>query len=56
MYISPEHLDALQELLNIGVGRAAGSLNQMLGKPIRLYIPLIQWEMIEDLSQEVQNW
>ena len=26
MFISPEHLDALQELLNIGGGRAAGSL------------------------------
>lgn len=56
MFISHEHLDALQELLNIGVGRAAGSLNQMLGKPIRLYIPFIQSEKIEDLSQEVQNW
>ena len=55
MYISPEQLDALQELLNIGVGRAAGSLNQMLEKPIRLHIPFIQIGKIEELSQEVQK-
>ncbi len=55
MYITPEQLDALQELLNIGVGRAAGSLNQMLEKPIRLHIPSIQLGKMEELSQEVQS-
>ncbi len=55
MHISPEELDALQELLNIGVGRAAGSLNQMLEKPIRLHIPHIQIGQMEELSQEVQK-
>ena len=55
MYISPEQLDALQELLNIGVGRAAGSLNQMLEQPIRLHIPFIQLGKMDELSQEVQK-
>jgi chemotaxis protein CheC len=55
MQINPEQLDALQELLNIGVGRAAGSLNQMLEKPIRLHIPFLQLGKIEELSQEVQQ-
>jgi len=55
MYISPEQLDALQELLNIGVGRAAGSLNQMLEKPIRLHIPFLQLGKMEELSKEVQK-
>lgn len=55
MYISSEQLDALQELLNIGVGRAAGSLNQMLEKPIHLHIPFIQLGKMEELSQEVQK-
>jgi len=55
MYISPEQLDTLQELLNISVGRAAGSLNQMLEKPIRLHIPFIQLGKMEELSQEVQK-
>ena len=55
MHISLEELDALQELLNIGVGRAAGSLNQMLEKPIRLHIPSIQIGKMEELSLEVQK-
>jgi len=55
MYISPEQRDALQELLNIGVGRAAGSLNQMLEKRIRLHIPFLQLGKMEELSQEVQK-
>ncbi len=55
MYITPEQLDALQELLNIGVGRAAGSLNQMLEKPIRLHIPSLQLGKMEELSQDVQT-
>ena len=55
MYLTPEQQDALQELLNIGVGRAGGSLNQMLEKPIRLHIPHIQLGKIEELSLEVQK-
>ena len=55
MHIDPDQLDALQELLNIGVGRAAGSLNQMLEKPIRLHIPFLQLGKMEELSQEVQK-
>jgi chemotaxis protein CheY-P-specific phosphatase CheC len=41
MFISPDHLDALQELLNIGSEQAAGSLNQMSGKSIPLPIHFI---------------
>ncbi len=55
MQITPEQKDAIQELLNIGVGRAAGSLNQMLEKPIRLHIPHLQIGKMEELSEEVQN-
>ncbi len=55
MYVTPEQQDALQELLNIGVGRAGGSLNQMLEKPIRLHIPHIQLGKIDELSAEVQK-
>ncbi|MDH5428692.1 MAG: chemotaxis protein CheC [Nitrospirota bacterium] len=55
MYLSPEQLESLQELLNIGVGRAAGSLNQMLEKPIRLHIPSLQLGKMDDLTPEVQK-
>ncbi len=55
MQINPEHLDALQELLNIGVGRAAGSLNQMLEKPIGLHVPFIQLGTSEEVFREIQQ-
>ncbi len=55
MHLGPEQQDALQELLNIGIGRAAGSLNQMLEKPIRMHIPYLQIGKMEELSQEVQT-
>ncbi len=34
-------LDALRELGNIGVGRAATSLSQMLGKPVNMSVPQV---------------
>lgn len=55
MHLSPEQLDALQELLNIGVGRAAGSLNQMIEKPICLHIPFIQVGTREELTPHIQQ-
>jgi len=55
MYISPEHLEALQELINIGVGRAAGSLNQMLEKPIRFHVPFIRLGKPDEVFQEIQK-
>jgi chemotaxis protein CheC len=53
MFINPEHVDALQELLNIGVGHSAGSLNHMLETPIRLSIPSIRVRSMAELIQEL---
>ncbi len=47
------HLDALSELMNIGVGRAAGMLNEMLGSPIELEVPTIKVLRISDLAVEL---
>ncbi len=55
MHISSENREALQELLNIGVERAAGSLNQMLEKPIRLHIPFIQLARVDDIFHEASK-
>ena len=55
MHITPEQLDALQELLNIGVGRAAGALNQMIGKPIQLNIPYVRIGKVSDMIADCGN-
>ncbi|MBW4561037.1 MAG: chemotaxis protein CheC [Mojavia pulchra JT2-VF2] len=42
MNVTAEELDALQELINIGVGRAASLLNEMVDSHIRLEIPFVK--------------
>src|ERR1700760_1639448 len=40
--LSPLELDALTELVNIGVSRAAGSLREMVGEEVLLSVPRIE--------------
>ena len=56
MQLTPEQHDAIIELLNIGVGRAAGSLNQILDKPITLQIPSITLATAHDLEKILSQW
>ncbi|WP_138497182.1 chemotaxis protein CheX [Nostoc sp. PA-18-2419] len=42
MNVTTEQLDALQELINIGVGRAASLLNEMIDSHISLKIPFVK--------------
>lgn len=50
MEIGEEALDAIKELINIGVGRAAGMLNEMTGCTIRLRVPTIRIVTIDELA------
>jgi chemotaxis protein CheC len=42
MKLSTAQVDALKELINIGVGRAAGVLNEMVQAHISLQVPFVQ--------------
>lgn len=42
MIVTEDQLDALRELINIGVGRAASLLNEMVDSYIRLEVPVVQ--------------
>jgi len=42
MYLNESQLDALKEVINIGVGYAANSLNEMVGTPITLRVPEVE--------------
>jgi chemotaxis protein CheC len=55
MNLTFNHVDALQELVNIGVGRAAGVLNDMLDSPILLRIPEVRLLTPEELKIELQT-
>ncbi|MEG3930540.1 MULTISPECIES: chemotaxis protein CheC [unclassified Microcoleus] len=55
MKLSTRQLDALQELVNIGIGQAAGVLNDMIDSPIRLQIPYLQILTPIDVEQELEQ-
>ncbi len=40
--LSPIEIDALTEIFNIGIGRAANALNKMVSQPVDLTIPKIE--------------
>ena len=42
MKVTSYQVDALTELINIGVGRAAGMLNQILEAHIQLQVPSVK--------------
>ena len=42
MTLTSLQLDIMQELINIGVGRAAGMLNQMVNTHIQLQVPVLR--------------
>lgn len=46
-------LDALTELMNIGVGRAAGMLNEMIDSPIELNVPVVKVLKASELAGEI---
>jgi len=55
MKLSTRQLDALQELVNIGIGQAAGVFNDMIDSPIRLQIPYLQILTPIDVEEELEQ-
>lgn len=49
---SDEQLDALKEIVNIGVGKAASMLNDLISTHIHLQVPLIKVFDVHDLGKE----
>ena len=53
--LTGEKKDALMELINIGVGRAAGMLNQMTSHQISLRVPSIELVTLDDLGEAMDG-
>lgn len=49
-----EEIDTLKEVINIGVGQAAGNLNEILTNHINLQIPYVKILNIDMLKKELQ--
>lgn len=48
--IDEQTIDALREIVNIGIGKAAGQLQQMTGSHIRLQIPTIRIVSFDEIT------
>jgi chemotaxis protein CheC len=48
MHLTDLQLDALKEVVNLGVGYAAGSLNELIGTPISLRVPEVDIMTLDD--------
>jgi chemotaxis protein CheC len=55
MKLNAAQIDAIQELVNIGVGRAASVLNEMLDAYIRLQVPYLKIGSPLDLQLELES-
>ena len=53
MNLEPEHIDALKEIINIGVGQAAGMLNEMLHARIHLQGPSVKMYSVGELEKQL---
>lgn len=55
MNLTPEQADTLGELINIGVGRAAGMLNEMTEAYVRLEVPLVRAISVVEFKEEMES-
>jgi chemotaxis protein CheC len=55
MNMTLDQIDALKEVINIGVGRAAGELNELLQTHISLQIPSVTLLSLPELPKEIHN-
>ncbi|MCD6160948.1 MAG: chemotaxis protein CheC [candidate division Zixibacteria bacterium] len=54
MKLNPDELDALTEIINIGVGRAAASLSEMASQKIILQIPRVEVFDIDAIPESLE--
>jgi chemotaxis protein CheC len=51
--LTPNQLDALREVANIGAGHAATALSQMIGETIMISVPMINIARLEEVPPQV---
>lgn len=51
MNYNEQQIDALTEIINIGAGRAAGSLSDLIGERIELSVPFVQIGPVDEMTR-----
>lgn len=55
MDLTDEEIDVLKELFNVGVGRAAGTLNEMLSSRVTLQVPSVKVFKRSEMNEEIEE-
>jgi chemotaxis protein CheC len=55
MRLIPSQIDSLKEMVNIGVGHAAGVLNAMLNSRVQLHVPIVEMMNIDELHSRIES-
>jgi chemotaxis protein CheC len=55
MQLLPSQIDSLKEMVNIGVGHAAGVLNAILNSRVQLHVPVVEMMNYEELKAKIQS-
>jgi len=55
MKLTEDQIDALGEIFNIGVGRGADTLNQMLDCQIRIRVPEVEVITLKELTEQAEE-
>ena len=55
MHLSPSQIDALREMVNIGVGHAAGVLNAILNSRIQLHVPVVEMMSYAEMRSKIES-
>jgi len=55
MRCTDEHIDALREIVNVGVGSAASILNSMLNAHVRLEVPVLRIVTLDELMRDMES-
>ncbi len=55
MRLNPDQEDALREVVNIGIGRAASTLSDLIGTRIELAVPRVSLLRLDDVTRSLAN-
>lgn len=55
MNLTEDQLDAIREIINIGVGKSAAILNKMINKHIRLQVPYVEFTKVDNIINIISH-
>jgi len=55
MNLTEDQIDAIREIINIGVGKSAAILNKMINKHIKLQVPYVEFTKVDKIISIINH-